>query len=84
MDYLCLQIRSRKGSILSNLKSRFLVNLYKKYTYLKLKDLEELPRFRVMSWQPCYLLCSVVHCFQVTLFGYEGIIILLVHKARCK
>lgn len=26
------------------------LNLYKKYTYLKSKELEELPRFGVMSW----------------------------------
>ena len=28
------------------------VNLYKEYTSLKSRKLEELPRFRVMSWQP--------------------------------
>lgn len=28
------------------------INLYKEYTYLKSKELEELPCFRVMSWQP--------------------------------
>ena len=27
-------------------------NLYKEYTSLKSRELEELPRFRVMSWQP--------------------------------
>ena len=26
------------------------VNLYKEYTSLKSRELEELPRFRVMSW----------------------------------
>ena len=26
------------------------VNLYKEYTFLKSRELEELPRFRVMSW----------------------------------
>lgn len=31
---------------------RFSVNLYKEYTYLKSRELEESPRFRVMSWQP--------------------------------
>ena len=33
-------------------KPRFFVNLYKEYTSLKLRELEELPCFRVMSWQP--------------------------------
>lgn len=28
----------------------YYLNLYKKYTYLKSKELEELPRFGVMSW----------------------------------
>ena len=28
------------------------LNLYKEYTSLKSRELEELPRFRVMSWQP--------------------------------
>lgn len=32
------------------------VNLYKEYTYLKLRDLEELPCFGVMIWQPFRLL----------------------------
>ena len=31
---------------------RFLVNLYKEYTSLKLRELEKLLRFQVMSWQP--------------------------------
>ena len=31
---------------------RIFLNLYKEYTSLKLRELEELPRFRVMSWQP--------------------------------
>ena len=30
----------------------FSVNLYKEYTPLKSRELEELPRFGVMSWQP--------------------------------
>lgn len=30
----------------------FYVNLYKEYTSLKSRELEELPRFQVMSWQP--------------------------------
>ena len=30
----------------------FSVNLYKEYTSLKSRELEELPRFEVMSWQP--------------------------------
>lgn len=31
---------------------KFSVNLYKEYSYLKLSDLEELPCFGVMIWQP--------------------------------
>ncbi len=30
----------------------FIVNLYKEYTSLKSRELEELLRFQVMSWQP--------------------------------
>ena len=30
----------------------FFVNLYKEYTSLKSRELEELPCFQVMSWQP--------------------------------
>ena len=30
----------------------FYVNLYKEYTSLKSRELEELLRFQVMSWQP--------------------------------
>ena len=30
----------------------FCVNLYKEYTSLKSRELEELLRFQVMSWQP--------------------------------
>ena len=39
-------------SPLIRLFQRFLVNLYKEYTSLKSRELEELPRFEVMSWQP--------------------------------
>lgn len=31
-------------------KLKFSLNLYKEYTSLKSRELEELPRFRVMSW----------------------------------
>ena len=51
----------------------FLVNLYKEYTSLKSKELEELPRFRVMSWQLCHMLCSALNCIQVTLYYCKGI-----------
>ena len=30
----------------------FFINQYKEYSYLRLRDLEELPCFRVMIWQP--------------------------------
>jgi len=33
-----------------SLSKGIFVNLYKEYTSLKSRELEELPRFRVMSW----------------------------------
>ena len=46
----------------------FLVNLYKEYTSLKSRELEELPRFVVMIWQPFMLLRSASLClFRITL-----------------
>ena len=41
------------------------VNLHKEYTSLKSRELEELPRFRVISWQPSQLPWSASLC----LFG---------------
>ena len=38
--------------VFSRLFQRFCVNLYKEYTSLKSRELEELLRFQVMSWQP--------------------------------
>lgn len=43
----------------------FFVNLYKEYTNLKSKELEELSRFWVTSWQPSPLPWSASLC----LFG---------------
>ena len=43
----------------------FLLNLYKEYTNLKSKELEELSRFWVTSWQPSPLPWSASLC----LFG---------------
>lgn len=46
----------------------FFVNLYKEYTSLKSRELEELPRFVVMIWQPFMLLRSASLClFRITL-----------------
>lgn len=46
----------------------FRVNLYKEYTSLKSRELEELPRFVVMIWQPFMLLRSASLClFRITL-----------------
>lgn len=46
----------------------FLVNLYKEYTSLESRELEELPRFVVMIWQPFMLLRSASLClFRITL-----------------
>ena len=36
----------------NSLGNRFSLNLYKEYTSLKSRELGELPRFGVMSWQP--------------------------------
>ena len=47
----------------------FFVNLYKEYSYLKLRDLEELPCFGVMIWQLCHLLRSAMNCIQITLYN---------------
>ena len=48
--------------------SVFSVNLYKEYTSLKSRELEELPRFVVMIWQPFMLLRSASLClFRITL-----------------
>jgi len=44
------------------------VNLYKEYTSLKSRELEELPHIGVMSWQPFMLLRSASLClFRITL-----------------
>ena len=46
----------------------FFVNLYKEYTSLKSRELEELPHVGVMSWQPFMLLRSASLClFRITL-----------------
>ena len=45
------------------------LNLYKEYSYLKLRDLEELPCFGVMIWQLCHLLRSAMNCIQITLYN---------------
>ena len=45
--------------------SDFFVNLYKEYSSLKSRALEELPHFGVMSWQPSQLPWSASLC----LFG---------------
>lgn len=46
----------------------FYVNLYKEYTSLKSRELEELPRFVVMIWQPFMLLQTASLClFRITL-----------------
>lgn len=53
----------------ARLFQRFSVNLYKEYSYLKLRDLEELPCFGVMIWQLCHLLRSAMNCIQITLYN---------------
>lgn len=53
--YVCdlLSGMTRKGNIQISIQhKRFVINLYKEYTSLKSRELEELPYFRVMSWQP--------------------------------
>ena len=46
------------------------LNLYKEYTSLKPKELEELPCFRVMIWQPYHLLRFAMNCFSSNSFLY--------------
>ena len=56
------------GVNLVNSKQAIYVNLYKEYTSLKSRELEELPRFVVMIWQPFMLLRSASLClFRITL-----------------
>lgn len=56
------------GANLVNSKQAIYVNLYKEYTSLKSRELEELPRFVVMIWQPFMLLRSASLClFRITL-----------------
>lgn len=56
------------GANLVNSKQAISVNLYKEYTSLKSRELEELPRFVVMIWQPFMLLRSASLClFRITL-----------------
>lgn len=44
------------------------INLFYEYTSLKSRELEELPRFVVMIWQPFMLLRSASLClFRITL-----------------
>lgn len=48
--------------------TNIILNLYKEYTSLKSRELEELPRFVVMIWQPFMLLRSASLClFRITL-----------------
>jgi len=55
-------------SVLSLAIQNFSLNLYKEYTSLKSRELEELPRFVVMIWQPFMLLRSASLClFRITL-----------------
>ena len=42
----------KASAIESCIVQKFSVNLYKEYTSLKSRELEELLRFQVMSWQP--------------------------------
>lgn len=44
--------KNNNHSIIMEIFQCFSVNLYKEYTSLKSRELEELPRFQVMSWQP--------------------------------
>lgn len=52
----------------SSAMQKIYVNLYKEYTSLKSRELEELPHIGVMSWQPFMLLRSASLClFRITL-----------------
>ena len=58
----------------------FFVNLYKEYTSLKSRELEELLRFRVMSWQPFNLPWSASLCCSGNSYGCKNTKILLEKK----
>lgn len=59
---------SLEGNSKIKIEPRFSINLYKEYTSLKSRELEELPRFVVMIWQPFMLLRSASLClFRITL-----------------
>lgn len=54
------------------LLQRFSVNLYKEYTSLESRELEELLCFWVMSWQPSQLPWSASLCLFGKLLRYKG------------
>ena len=58
----------KEGADFVGSKQTIVVNLYKEYTSLKSRELEELPHIGVMSWQPFMLLRSASLClFRITL-----------------
>lgn len=52
----------------------FSLILYKEHTTLKSRELEELPRFWVTSWQPYLFLRSVTSCYHCTRLNTKVVI----------
>lgn len=65
---IMLMKRQEVRAYIRDFCNKIFVNLYKEYTSLKSRELEELPRFVVMIWQPFMLLRSASLClFRITL-----------------
>lgn len=66
--FICPKVRGEINMNICQFLQVISVNLYKEYTSLKSRELEELPRFVVMIWQPFMLLRSASLClFRITL-----------------
>lgn len=66
--FICPKVRGEINMNICQFLQVIIVNLYKEYTSLKSRELEELPRFVVMIWQPFMLLRSASLClFRITL-----------------
>ena len=53
--FICPKVRGEINMNICQFLQVICVNLYKEYTSLESRELEELPRFGVMTWQPFQL-----------------------------
>lgn len=53
--FICPKVRGEINMNICQFLQVIFVNLYKEYTSLESRELEELPRFGVMTWQPFQL-----------------------------